>query len=116
MAPSRRRWRRVTLPDPANPSRNLYTSARRLRSALRRMDLESATGAGEECRGWMDRLGRCPPREGLERRWAEAAERVLARCQGLVRTAMNTTGGELALLRRQELRAARYADPACTQD
>ncbi|HVP39412.1 MAG TPA: hypothetical protein VMS93_09550 [Candidatus Saccharimonadales bacterium] len=97
------------LPDAAGrPARALLESALRLRSALRRMDLDAAALAGAECAGhvWALRAGGAAGPEA--RRWADAAARMLALCHRRVVAEQDRAARELEALGLSQVRAARY--------
>jgi len=78
--------------------RALYECARRIRSALLRMDLDAAGRAHLELRRAVSQATRAGLATERDRRWGRLAERMLARCQTQVRTAQERVSTELRSL------------------
>ena len=89
----------------------MYVAARRIRSALLRMDLDEAGRAHAELREAVVAASRNGLTTERDRRWGRLAERMLTRCQARIVGAQKSVAEQLQSLDSERRREEAYRQP-----
>ena len=98
----------IVLSRPDHRGTALFRAAQRMRRAIRSLDFEAAESAHGQFRVALENARSGAPLSGTERRWGNAAERLLARCLREVARAQERVVQELKTVDRGRSSAARY--------